>query len=123
MSPNDSIERRYGVGSGDERRALGGLEFVQRLVTGALPLNTMARTLGYDIVKATAGRVIVTVVPSADHLNPGGNRAWRLRGKIARYMHGTRRSYYNWTGRRLNDTGVQDLTFAISDARDGPDKS
>ena len=72
MSPNVSIERRYGVVSADERRALGGLEFVQRLVTGALPLNTMARTLGYDIVEATAGRVIVTATPSADHLNPAG---------------------------------------------------
>ena len=72
MSTNISIERRYGVVSADERRALDGLEFVQRLVTGALPLNTMARTLGYDIVEATAGRVIVTAAPSADHLNPAG---------------------------------------------------
>ena len=72
MSTNVSIERRYGVVSADERRALGGLEFVQRLVTGALPLNTMARTLGYNIAEATAGRVVVTADPSADHLNPSG---------------------------------------------------
>jgi hypothetical protein len=58
--------------SADERRALGGLEFVQRLVTGALPLNTMARTLGYNIAEATAGRVVVTADPSGDHLNPAG---------------------------------------------------
>ena len=51
MSTNVSIERRYGVVSADERRDLGGLEFVQRLVTGALPLNTMARTLGYIIAR------------------------------------------------------------------------
>jgi hypothetical protein len=44
-----SKERRYGVVSADGRRAFGGLEFVQRLVTGGLPLNTMARTLGYNI--------------------------------------------------------------------------
>jgi len=47
-----SKERRYGVVSVDERRALGGLEFVQGLVTGSLPLNSMARTLGYDIAEA-----------------------------------------------------------------------
>ena len=72
MSTNVSIERRYGVVSADERRALRGLEFVQRLVNGALPLNTMARTLGYNIVEATAGRVVVTADPSRDYLNPAG---------------------------------------------------
>jgi uncharacterized protein (TIGR00369 family) len=71
-STNVSKERRYGVVSVDERRALGGLEFVQRLVTGALPLNTMARTLGYNIVEATVGRVVVIADPSGDHLNPSG---------------------------------------------------
>lgn len=70
MSTNVSIERRYGVVSADDRRALGGLEFVQRLVTGALPLNTMARTLDYNIAEATAGRVVVTADPSGDYLNP-----------------------------------------------------
>ena len=72
MSTNVSIERRYGVVSADERRALDGLEFVQLLVTGALPLNTMARTLGYNIAEASIGRVVVTADPSGDHLNPAG---------------------------------------------------
>ena len=67
-----SQEKRYGVVSADERRALDGLEFVQRLVTGALPLNTMARTLGYNIAEASLGRVVVTADPSGDHLNPAG---------------------------------------------------
>ena len=67
-----SKERRYGVISVDERRALDGLEFVQGLVTGSLPLNTMARTLGYNIAEASVGRVVVTANPSGDHLNPAG---------------------------------------------------
>ena len=67
-----SLERRYGVVSVDERRALGGLEFVQGLVSGSLPLNTMARTLGYNIAEASVGRVVVTADPSGDHLNPAG---------------------------------------------------
>ena len=67
-----SKERRYGIVCADERQALGGLEFVQRLVAGSLPLNTMARTLGYDIVEASIGRVVVTADPSGDHLNPAG---------------------------------------------------
>ena len=58
--------------SADERRALSGLEFVQGLVAGSLPLNTMARTLGYNIAEASLGRVVVTADPSGDHLNPAG---------------------------------------------------
>jgi uncharacterized protein (TIGR00369 family) len=67
-----SKERRYGIVGADERQALVGLEFVQGLVAGSLPLNTMARTLGYDIVEASIGRVVVTANPSGDHLNPAG---------------------------------------------------
>ena len=32
----------------------------------------MAKTLGYNIVEAEEGRVVVTYTPSADHLNPHG---------------------------------------------------
>ncbi len=64
--------KQYGVLSVNDRRDYSGLEFVQALVTGELPLNTMARTLSYDIVEASAGRVIVTSTPTAEHLNPAG---------------------------------------------------
>lgn len=64
--------RHYGVVSGDQRRALSGLEFVQGLVSGTLPMNSMAGTLGYDIVEVTAGRAVVAAEPTAAHLNPAG---------------------------------------------------
>jgi acyl-coenzyme A thioesterase PaaI-like protein len=64
--------KRYGVVSGDQRRAMSGLEFVQGLVTGTLPLNSMAETLGYDIVEASNGRVAITAEPTAAHPNPAG---------------------------------------------------
>jgi uncharacterized protein (TIGR00369 family) len=48
------------------------MEFVQGLVAGTVPLNTMARTLGYDIVEVADGRAVVTATPTADHLNPEG---------------------------------------------------
>lgn len=67
-----SSTRRYGVVNADERGALSGLEFVQGLASGALPLNTMARTLGYDIVEAAPGRVVAAATPTADQLNPHG---------------------------------------------------
>ena len=67
-----SSAKRYGVVSIDAQAAMGGLEFVQGLVNGSVPLNSMARTLGYDIVEASAGRVVVTALPNADQLNPAG---------------------------------------------------
>lgn len=51
---------------------MSGLGFVQGLVDGSLPLNTMAQTLGYDIIEVESGRVVITVVPNDTHLNPAG---------------------------------------------------
>lgn len=65
-------EKRYGIVNSDELRAMSGLEFVQGLVAGSLPLNTMARAIGYDIVEASRGRVVVTANSSEEHLNPEG---------------------------------------------------
>src|SRR5450755_346035 len=64
--------RKYGTVSADRQTAMSGLEFVQGLVDGTLPLNTIARTLGYDVTEVTSGRVVVTAEPSDIHLNPAG---------------------------------------------------
>jgi uncharacterized protein (TIGR00369 family) len=64
--------KRYGVVSGDQRRAMSGLEFVHGLVSGTLPMNSMAETLGYDIVEVSSGRVAIAAAPTAAHLNPAG---------------------------------------------------
>ena len=65
-------EKPYGLVDLAERRALSGIDFVQGLVDGSLPLNTMARTIGYDIVEVAPGRAVVTATPNAEHLNPEG---------------------------------------------------
>jgi len=65
-------ERTYGTVSTEHRKEMSGLEFVRGLADGTLPLNTIARTLGYDIAEATSGRVVVTAEPSDAHLNPAG---------------------------------------------------
>jgi uncharacterized protein (TIGR00369 family) len=51
---------------------MSGLEFVQGLVDRTLPLNTIAKTLGYGMTEASHGRVVVTAEPSEAHLNPAG---------------------------------------------------
>jgi uncharacterized protein (TIGR00369 family) len=67
-----SANKSYGTVSPDRQKEMSGLEFVQGLVDGTLPLNTMARTLDYDVAEAANGRVVVTAQPSGIHLNPAG---------------------------------------------------
>lgn len=64
--------RTYGTVDDAKRREMTGLQFVQGLANGSLPLNTMARTLGYDVAEATAGHVVVTAEPNEGQLNPAG---------------------------------------------------
>ena len=64
--------RHYGTVSPEARKEMTGLEFVQGLASRTLPLNTIARTLGYDVTEAEPGRVVVTITPTSDHLNPAG---------------------------------------------------
>ena len=67
-----SVVRTYGTVSEEQQRAMTGLAFVKGLADGTLPLNTIAKTLGYDIVEADEGRVVITAQPGGLHLNPAG---------------------------------------------------
>src|ERR1700722_18980661 len=64
--------KTYRTVSADKQKEMSGLEFVQGLVEGTLPLNTMAKTLGYDVTEVERGRVVVAVQPNDTHLNPAG---------------------------------------------------
>src|ERR1700740_1052405 len=64
--------RSYGTVSPERQKAMSGLEFVTGLASGALPLNTIAQTLGYDVVEAESGRVALTLEPNGAHPNPAG---------------------------------------------------
>ena len=70
--PSQMTRKTYGTVSADRQKEMSGLEFVQGLVDGTLPHNTIAGTLGYDVTEAVSGRVVVTVEPSGIHLNPAG---------------------------------------------------
>jgi uncharacterized protein (TIGR00369 family) len=64
--------KSYGTVPAEQQRERTGLAFVRGLADGSLPLNTIARTLGYDITEAEPGRVVVTAAPGEHHLNPAG---------------------------------------------------
>jgi uncharacterized protein (TIGR00369 family) len=70
--PSPSENKTYGTVSAEDQKEMSGLEFVQGLADGSLPLNTMAKTLGYDITEAESGRVVITAEPNDTHLNPAG---------------------------------------------------
>jgi hypothetical protein len=53
----------YGTVSADKQKEMSGLEFVQGLANGKLPLNTIAQILGYDVTEAENGRVVVAAEP------------------------------------------------------------
>src|SRR5262245_20880591 len=64
--------KTYGTVGADRQKEMSGLEFVQGLANGTLPLNMIAKTLGYDVTEAVCGRVVVTAEPTVAHLNPAG---------------------------------------------------
>jgi len=72
MDDGSAMSKIYGTVDADRRKEMSGLEFVQGLADGTLPLNTIAETLGYDVSEAASGRVVVTALPNGCHLNPAG---------------------------------------------------
>jgi uncharacterized protein (TIGR00369 family) len=70
--PSGSVSKGYGTVSVERQKQMSGLDFVQGLADGSLPLNTIAQTLGYDVVEAENGHVVVTATPNGTHLNPAG---------------------------------------------------
>jgi uncharacterized protein (TIGR00369 family) len=70
--PDRIASKSYGTVSADRQKEMSGLEFVQGLADGTLPLNTIAQALGYDVTEAVSGRVVVIAVPTAALLNPAG---------------------------------------------------
>lgn len=69
---DQSAPKRYGNVGAEQQKEMTGLEFVQGLVDGTLPLNPMAELLGYDIVAVELGRVTATAEPAERHFNPAG---------------------------------------------------
>ena len=47
--PSLAPSRTYGTVSPEQQKEMTGLEFVRGMADGTLPLNTIAKTLGYEI--------------------------------------------------------------------------
>ena len=101
--------KTYGTISLERQKELTGLQFVQGLVDGSLPLNTIAGTLGYDVIEVAPGRVVVAIEPNSQHLNPTGT----VHGGIAATLLD---SCMGLAIRTMHDRGVGSTTleFKIS---------
>jgi uncharacterized protein (TIGR00369 family) len=64
--------KSYGTVAAERQKEMSGLQFVQGLADGTLPLNMIAKTLGYAVTEAADGRVVITAEPNDSHLNPAG---------------------------------------------------
>ena len=112
-----SVGKRFGVIDDDQQRALNGLEFVQGLVDGTLPLNAMAETLGYDIVEVAKGRVVAAATPHAGHRNPAGTVHGGLAATLLDSAMGLGRAVDAGQGLCANNTRVQDFAGSASSRR------
>ena len=81
-----ATSKTYGTVSAAKRSEMSGLEFVQGLANGSLPLNTIAQTLGYDVAEVQMGRVVVTATPTGAHLNPAGTVHGGLSERLRRVL-------------------------------------
>ena len=103
--------KTYGTVPADRRAEMTGLEFVQGLVDGSLPLNTIARTLGYDVVEAEKGRVVIACEPNDSHLNPSGT----VHGGLSATLLDSCMGLAIWTtlGKGLSQTTLEFKTTLI----------
>jgi hypothetical protein len=116
-----NVSKTYGTVSADRQKEMSGLEFVQGLVDGSLPLNTIAKTLGYDITEAESGRLVITAEPNDTHLNPAGGVHGGLSATLLDSCYGPGSPVDPGDWHRSDDSRIQDFTRAPNHAGDGPD--
>jgi uncharacterized protein (TIGR00369 family) len=56
----------------EAQRHMSGLEFLQSIISGELPIPPIAATLGFRLAQAVAGRVVFVAQPAEYHYNPIG---------------------------------------------------
>jgi uncharacterized protein (TIGR00369 family) len=54
------------------RRAMSGLEYMRKLMTGELPPSAMARLIDFKLVEVSEGRAVLTIIPDERYYNGVG---------------------------------------------------
>lgn len=71
FAANDDLN--YGVTPLETIRALTGLEFLSKIVSGELPRPPIAGVLGFSLAEVDEGRVVFESEPQRRHYNPIGS--------------------------------------------------
>ena len=100
---------------------MSGLAFVQGLADGTLPLNMIAKTLGYDVTAAANGRVVVTAEPNETHLNPAGTVHGGLAATLLDSCMGLAVQSTLEKGVGSDHPRIQDFAAAADHAKNRPD--
>ena len=108
--PSPITSKTYGTVSANRQREMSGLEFVQGLADGTLPLNTIAETLDYDVTEAVNGRVVVSAEPSGIHLNPAGT----VHGGLAATLLDSCMGYFSSESLSLSCSSLVWIAFSMT---------
>ena len=57
------------AGTPAARRALSGLEYMQMLVAGELPVSGMSELMGFRLAEVSAGYAVIIITPEERHYN------------------------------------------------------
>jgi uncharacterized protein (TIGR00369 family) len=77
-----------GVSDADTLKHISGLEFLQRMIRGEIPVPPIAQTLDFYLIEAESGRAVFQGRPARTHYNPiatvhGGYHATLLDSAMA----------------------------------------
>src|SRR5471032_431241 len=62
-----------GVATLEQLKQCSGIEFLQRMLDGELPIPPIAQTLDFSLIEAEPGRVVFQGTPGMQHYNPIGS--------------------------------------------------
>ncbi|AEK61381.1 PaaI family thioesterase [Collimonas fungivorans] len=62
-----------GVASLEQLKQYSGVEFLQAILRGELPIPPIAQTLDFNLIEAEPGRVVFQGTPAMQHYNPIGS--------------------------------------------------
>lgn len=64
-----TVNEEESLEKSDARRAMSGLEYMQKVMTGEVPSSGMAQLMGFKLVEVSKGRAVFTIEPGERHYN------------------------------------------------------
>ncbi len=118
----DAAARWADIGPLDQLKQLGGLAFLQNVVTGKYPTPPISALLGFRFVEVEPGRAVVAMTPHAGHYNliqnvHGGVHATLLDTAMACSILSTLAPGQGFTTLELKINYVRPMTETIGEVR------